>query len=95
MNLFEGSRRLIRVTQFAIAAGTILIGGYYVNEAGTISSNDMDVVYAAIGWIVGIEVFARAVGWIIRGFKDIPTGQDVRNGATSNVPEHEEMESKE
>ncbi|MEE9302203.1 MAG: hypothetical protein V3U84_00310 [Thiotrichaceae bacterium] len=76
MNIFEGSRRIVRAIQIAIGAGTALIGGFYVIVSGRFVTNDSEVVLVAIAWIIGFEIFSRVTGWVVRGFKGIPSGKD-------------------
>jgi hypothetical protein len=62
-----------------------LVGGYYVIDSGKFDGcNDFEVVLVALAWILGLEVFSRVTGWVVRGFMGIPSGKDMLDANANN-----------
>lgn len=62
-----------------------MVGGYYVIDSGKFDGyNDFEVVLGALAWIVGLEVFSRVAGWIVRGFMGVPSGKDMLDNSVKD-----------
>lgn len=81
MNIFEGSRRIVRAIQIASGSGTVLIVGYI---AIFNSRLDVEALLTAFSCIVALEVFSRLAGWVVRGFMGIPSGKDTVDTQTKD-----------
>lgn len=67
-NIFEGARRVVKLTQF----GAIII--LFSENRNNI---ELAVIYAAY-WYLGIMLLSLIIGWIVRGFFNIPNWQDAK-----------------
>lgn len=75
MNIFEGSRRIAKVT------AALYLGGFVVGamNGGFTESDGFDFNGFLIGLLAGLVIiwgFTFATGWIVRGFMGIPQGKD-------------------
>ena len=75
MNIFDGSRRIAKVTAGLWAGG--FIAGSFLGGFNLTNESDLKQFFIAIvGGLVFIGCFTVATGWIVRGFMGIPRGQD-------------------
>ena len=70
VNIFEGARRITKLTVAVWVAGWILTAFFI----GFATSGAL----IAVGGVVFIFGLSWAVGWIMRGFLGIPIGQDCK-----------------
>lgn len=70
VNIFEGARRITKLTVAAWVACWIL-AAFFVGIATT-------GALIAVGGVVFIFGLSWAIGWIMRGFLGIPVGQDCK-----------------
>lgn len=71
MNIFEGSRRIAKAI-----AGIWLVGMALGAINGAFSNDIYRSAMIGLGGLAFIWVFTWVVGWIVRGFRGIPRGQD-------------------
>jgi hypothetical protein len=74
MNIFEGSRRIAKVIAGVWAIGT---ASSFQNEIKLLVFTPFFKVL--LGGLAFIWVFTWVVGWIVRGFRGIPRGQDSKS----------------
>jgi hypothetical protein len=67
-NIFEGSRRLLKLIQ--ITSIIVIL---------CIFRNKLEIIEYIGWWYFGTLLFGLIIGWIVRGFLNIPNWQDSRN----------------
>jgi hypothetical protein len=76
MNIFEGSRRIAKLISVCWITGFLIgasLGGFTSFDNGF---EFTEFFIGIIGGTIFINLFTRAVGWIVRGFMGIPQNQD-------------------
>lgn len=78
MNIFEGGRRIAKVTGavFAVPATLAAIVKIFSGEP----SAGGEILGYTLGCFAIYWILVAALGWIIRGFLGIPRGSDYRIG---------------
>ena len=87
VNVFEGARRIVRVVQAAFFAGFVIFGGYFVVDTGFNWFKEWDVILVVFCGTIGVEIFSRLAGWVVRGFMGIKSGKDMRDSSTKTSKE--------
>ncbi len=75
MNIFEGSRRVAKLSAGLWFCGFIAgacLGGFNLSDKTDLKEFSI----ALLGGLASIGVFTVATGWIVRGFMGIPRGSD-------------------
>jgi uncharacterized membrane protein (DUF485 family) len=70
INLFEGGRRAMKVVMFLI----FLVFFFLLVKLD--SSQSGEIILGAFVTATTFYIFARLLGWIVRGIFGIPSGQD-------------------
>ena len=71
INIFEGARRIAKIITAIILLCTV---GYVVQNPKEIGESSMYLV----GGLALFWAFVWCVGWVMRGFLGIPSGEDKR-----------------
>ena len=81
INIFEGARRITKLIAVLWAIGWVYdLATWNIGTSGSWPANWQDKVFLnsfwAFGGLIFIFLFCWCIGWIVRGFAGIPSGQD-------------------
>ena len=84
LNIFEGARRITKIFAVMWFIGWAYdLATWNIGASGSWPANWQDKIFlnsfSMTGGLVFLFIFSWSVGWIIRGFAGIPSGQDKHN----------------